>query len=110
MIFSDLASNPELLPALPALPACNPSETRHRPLVVSLPGFGHPTVPPAGLREGVHNRPPQAERDNWGACQPSPTKPKPCHEKQPSPKAMRVFQCERQTSFGTQDYEARRML
>jgi len=25
-------------------------------------------VPPAGLHEGVHNRPPQAERDNWGAC------------------------------------------
>jgi hypothetical protein len=75
MIFSDLASNAGLLPALPALPACNSARSRHRDPVFRIAPEGVPTIPQCRQRAGrkaLHQRPPQAERDNWGACQPPP--------------------------------------
>ncbi len=63
MISKGLASNARLLPALPALPACNPAWTRH---LGGVPD-GIPTIPQCRRRAGrkpFHNRPPSAGRDN----------------------------------------------
>jgi hypothetical protein len=75
MIFKGLASNRELLPALLALPACNPAQARHPALDYRIAPEGVPTIPQCRQRAGrkaLHRRPPQAERNNWGACQPPP--------------------------------------